>query len=67
MNLSRTVERNISQVKWWIHLHNDGVEGTAENVECQVWVSQGRGCLSLYLHQSLEGPGIDKEQQITVC
>lgn len=31
-NLSRIVERNICQVKWQSHLHNDWVEGAAENV-----------------------------------
>lgn len=66
-NLPRNAEGNISQVKWCIHLHNDWVEGAAENAKCQVWVSQGRGCLLPYLHSSLEGPGIDKEHQITAC
>ncbi len=55
-NLSRTVERNIRQVKWWIYLHNDWVEGTAENVECQVWVSRG-GAVGVYrcIYTSLLG------------
>lgn len=48
-------------------MRDNWVEGAAENVECQVWASEGRGCLSPYLHRSLEGSGFDEEQQITVC
>lgn len=65
-NLSGTAEKNISQVKWRIHLHNVWAQATAENVTVS-GVSQWRGCLLLHLNHSPDGPGIDKEQQITVC
>lgn len=66
-NVSRGIEGEISQVKWWLLLDYGWVEAAAENVESQVWVSQGRECLLLHLHRSLEDSDIDKEQQISVC
>lgn len=61
------MERDVAQVKWQIHLHNDWVEGAAENVSVSGVGFTGEGCLSLYLHRSPEGPSSDEEQQITVC